>query len=1011
MKTFRMVPLFLALAVSSVAAQTIGSRTQPVIVDQGPHHNLWQYQTYEPGPDGKPVARIHQYRELASGLNYLIGGKWTPAQEKIEVFSGGSVARHGQHTIIFANNINTPGAIDAQMSDGLRLRSHVLGLIYVDASTGQSVLIGQLQDSEGVLVSDNQVLYPNALAGVRADIRYTYRKSGLEQDIVLREQIPTPESVGLNSATTELEVATEFLEPPSAQVGSVTANDGVESDQTVSWGATSLGLGKAFSLNGEDTPVRVHKKYTKIGGRYFLLEKVRVQDIQPGLSKLPDQASNAKRLPGMASTHFAFPKAPVAKSAARPMRLAMGTPPGKGYVLDYITLGAAYTNFIFQGDTTYYISGSLTLFGTNSFEGGAVLKYSTNATLTIVPSSIPCGINFLTAPYHPVVFTAKDDNTVGNVISGSTGSPSGYYANTALSLAVPSSATPLANFRICYAKQAISYTGGPFYYYSGQIVNCLNGIHLFGSAPQYLRNMLFVNVQTNLNQNFEGQFDIQNSTFCGSSWLMTIQNTGGQTTTLALTNCILVNVTNCQTTGPNPGYYSVGGSFNGFYNSFTLGNNQVISPTYPLQRVGAANGYLANGGVFANAGTAGVDPYLLGLLRAKTVYPPIVLSNLTISVATNYSIQARRDTGTPSLGYHYDPLDYVFSGVNVYSNITFTAGTAAGWFELPNSGGAGYGFSIYDKVVAAFNGTATSPCTFARYSTVQEGGDGLWSNLGYMGGIVSQSLSGGYGMNPANAALISLNFTRCALLSEGPNQFRENNALSQVVARNSEIWNGEVGTYWDYLSATNCLFDRVGMGVAGGNPAMYWLRNCTLRGGSLSLSKYGQTWPVWIEDCAFDGTSIAVDDNSSGNTNITYCDFNAFLTNGSQLPLVPAKHNVTNLLSFNWQSSWFGNFYQTTNSHLINAGSTTADQFGLYHFTTQTNQVPEANSIVDIGYHYVATDAYGNPLDTNGDGNPDYLEDSNGNGIYDAGDLGNWLISTLNGLTPNNGLSVFTPLK
>ena len=306
-----------------------------------------------------------------------------------------------------------------------------------------------------------------------------------------------------------------------------------------------------------------------------------------------------------------------------------------------------------------------------------------------------------------------------------------------------------------------------------------------------------------------------------------------------------------------------------------------------------------------------------------------------------------------------------------------------GWFELPGSGGAGCGFNIYDKVVLAFNCTASSPCTFARYSTVQEGGNGLWSDLGYMGGIVSQSLSGGYSMNPVNAPLISMNFTRCSLLAEGPNQFRESSTggLSQVAAQNSEIWDGNIGAYWDYLSATNCLFDRVNLSVAGSNPAKYWLRSCTHHGGSLNLSKYGQTWPVWIEDCVFDGTSLSVDDNSGGNTNITYCDFNAYLINSNQLPLVPARHNVTNLVSFNWQSSWLGNFYQRTNSPLINTGSTTADKFGLYQFTTQTNQVKETNSIVDIGYHYVALNASGQPVDSNGDGIPDYLSDTNGNGM------------------------------
>lgn len=35
---------------------------------------------------------------------------------------------------------------------------------------------------------------------------------------------------------------------------------------------------------------------------------------------------------------------------------------------------------------------------------------------------------------------------------------------------------------------------------------------------------------------------------------------------------------------------------------------------------------------------------------------------------------------------------------------------------------------------------------------------------------------------------------------------------------------------------------------------------------------------------------------------------------------------------------------------------------------------------MNIGYHYVALDANGNPIDSNGNGTPDYLEDSAGSG-------------------------------
>ena len=160
-------------------------------------------------------------------------------------------------------------------------------------------------------------------------------------------------------------------------------------------------------------------------------------------------------------------------------------------------------------------------------------------------------------------------------------------------------------------------------------------------------------------------------------------------------------------------------------------------------------------------------------------------------------------------------------------------------------------------------------------------------------------------------------------------------------------------------------------------------------------------------NCAFDSTTFYLNAHG-GTTNGYYADYNSFRA-GFQTTTNLDGHDITNVVSYNWQTSWFGNYYLPPTSPLVQSGNTNANLLGLYHFTTQTNQAPEGDAIVDIGYHYVATDAYGNPLDSNGDGVPDYLEDANGDGIYDAGDLGPWQAINYNdgSITFTNGLKMF----
>jgi hypothetical protein len=957
----------------SVDQSTVPASTAYRVVDHGANHNVWQNETYEKTPDGQIRTHLHQFTELASGLNYLKNGQYVESQEKIESFSGGAVARQGQHQVIFANNLNTAGAIDMQTPDGKRLRSNILGLMYYDPSTGDAVQIAQVQDSEGELISDNQVLYPNAFDGVKADVRYTYRRDGLEQDVILREQPPTPEVYGLNSQTTELEVFTDFIDPPVANVTQVTSDEqGLDQDQQVAWGATVLGRGKAFNLGSQDSTATVTKRYVTIQGRQFLLEKVLLRDIKAPLSTLPEQAANTHRLPGLASKHPVLPKAPLVQANARPIRMALATSPDKGYVLDYVTLSASYTNYTFQGDTTYYISGNLNVYGTNTFEGGTVIKYAANASITEAPlttSAFSPQVVFKTMAYLPVVFTAKDDNTVGESLSGSSGSPSGYYASPALSVSGINT-QQWSGIRISYAKTAISVPGTPLTLNNAQFVKCGSGVAVSGS-PLAVNNALFVNVNTNFALWGSETVVAANQVTFNNAQLLASPATNYPTDSyLLLTNCVLANVTNVSGT--------IYGGYNGFYRTPMLGDSAVTNACYPFQSAGAGGYYLTNGCAFVDAGTTNVDAKALALIGNRTTVVPLVYSNLTLSTNMTLGVLATRDTNTPDLGYHYDPLDYVFGNVTDNANLTFSAGTAVGWFVMSSS--AGYGIMEYNGTTIAFNGTATAPCQYVRYNNVQEGGTGVWALHGWLAGIAGAGSGSVYPQ-------VSARFTFCCSQSGVDNMFRDYYFPLIIKANNCEFHSSQVGGYIASEIMTNCLFDRHGILISQGQPgtAEYYC-NCTFHGGSVSLTPNQANIPIAVLDSAFDGTSFSIS-GYGANTNYASYNHNAYTNSSNPFPFGGNNVQVTN---FNWQSSWFGYYYLPSGSPLIDAGSTTADQVGLYHFTTQTNQTSETNSVVDIGYHYVAVDASGNPLDSNGDGIPDYLEDSNGNGIFDAGDLAAW---------------------
>ena len=86
-----------------------------------------------------------------------------------------------------------------------------------------------------------------------------------------------------------------------------------------------------------------------------------------------------------------------------------------------------------------------------------------------------------------------------------------------------------------------------------------------------------------------------------------------------------------------------------------------------------------------------------------------------------------------------------------------------------------------------------------------------------------------------------------------------------------------------------------------------------------------------------------------------------------------------------YQTGPFGDYYLPTATPLYHAGSRTANDAGLFHYTTRVDQTKEGSGqAVNIGVHYVATAGPGSssPKDTDGDGIPDYVENWHGDGAY-----------------------------
>lgn len=918
----------------------------------------------ELNPEGQWVTVTNSFVQLGDGLNYFDRqtSSWLPSHPELELVPGGAIGLRTHQKAFFSPELNDPDGTVRLWTDESEevFRASMLALSYRDAATGREEILAVVKETEGEFFPPSSVIYRNAFDRISADVLYTFRSTGVEQDVVLLEALPDPEEFGMLPETTRLRVITEVFEAPAPvripYLVAAVEDPGwraliAEPDwiaERVDFGAYRLAQSRAFAWleDGEGAEdLELSTRWVEDPeGRVALVEEVEYLPLVPFLDRLaqPEDAPRrqraavaptleAQRL--MAASAAASSRADREPSALLPRRpgaawalldpartlLVASQPPRRhpSLVLDWRTESGTLSDYTFRGDETYFISNSVTCTGSLTiFEGGTVIKYATNTTLTVQTP-----VDWQGSLFRPVVLTGRDDPSVGQLITP-TNALVGPFATKALVLDAGTNRTfDIRHARIAHARLGVEILGRTGHILSHlQFVNCDKGISGAGTT-YHLRNALFHHVKTNLLQTSASTARLEQVSV----------NTAvrfNDNTTVFLTNGVLAAVT---TAG-----------------SYTANSVSTFSTTAAaFQEFGAGRSYLLADSAARDTGTLGIHPVLRQELRTLTTDPPVLLS-ASFSTDTVLHPTARRDTDQPDRGYHYPPIDYVLSGLNLTNaTLVLTNGVAVGVYGPK-------GIVLRAGSRLASGGSPGIPNRLFRFNTVQE----VSTNWG----SASSSTFAMLEIQSSTPPPIDFRFTEFSHLAVTTNQTTSRSLISasglpitlslrDSHARGIYLGVGYATTTNHITSLLNNVFERSYLGfseLSDSNPSTLNVYNNLFARGTVTFSnpESSSTWT--IRDNFFESDVATV----SGYTTATH---NAFRSGLSAF----GSSNRTGIVP-DFVPGPLGRFYypntgaSTSLTNLVNTGSRNATNAGLYHFTVRPDQLKETNTVVDIGFHYPA---------------------------------------------------------
>jgi hypothetical protein len=984
-------------------------------VEVGPNSRTWT--VLDPSPSANTPPK--HFVEVASGMNYWnpASKSWQPSAAFFQPTPDGSalVANQVQHRVRLNDDLYVAGAVNVTLPDGLTISSSPVAIVLFDAASGQSAIVATLTNTPATQVSSNQVVYPDAFVGACADVSYSIDRGAFSQDIVFTGRFD-PEAYGFPTNTTRIQILTELYSVPQPDLlvqpvyveGNAAVRKAMASpdlmDESIGFENFVFGAGRAYAFPSPDEPegagAAVAKEFVRTAdGRTFLVETVDYKYLAKGLLALPEcrppngtarlYPKNERRklyaaLPAFSSIRRASIERKVPASQG-PQKVA-SVNHAKGVIIDYIAnIGGSLTgNILFAANTNYFVNGAVFCNGPTTIEA-AVFKYPTNGTPYIQLNNT---VTWKTSAYRPAVFTAVDDDTIGDSFASVSGAnyhgfiTASGYANPAIYMG--QTTLTLNNCRFCYAKQAVRYvsasgsTAATLTVNHSQFVNCIRGIELdfagsgngTGTLAVNLNNSLMSAVQNPIMGGSPGNPVTFSMIHCTvDQGVRLVGGTWGNGASVSSINSIYANLTNTTTVA------SLSGNHNGFYSDAqSFGTSQSVVFSNPFQQVGAGFYYLTDASGFRNAGTSsGISASLIAALGKRTTYPPLITAQTTLNSPQTYSAQAQRDTDTLDLGFHYDPLDWELGAVLVTNAvITVNPGAAIAGF---GTNGVSYGLAIGQGASLQCQGTPTTPNWIVQFNSVQEQPYTTWFRD--TNGVICSEFQGS-----SPGSTINFRFTDFAMPSLDAPVFNAPTNSGPFYFQDCEVHGGKLLSVRPTINLTNCLLERAFTDLEPKDGLTAAFRVGLVYGGTFTFAPSNSV----VQDVLFDSPTISNWNGYNGG-------YNAYITGLSRLS--PTKTtDIILTASPSYQVGPLGNYYLSTNSTtLIDADTTTADQVGLYHYTTTTNldgtglEIKETNTKVDVSYHYVATDANGIPIDTNGDGIPDYLSDANGDGNVSSGEI------------------------